>query len=409
MVKSSNQAPTNSAESAAEEGPFRRILRPARRLFRWAGIALLAWLVLNILLKGLFLFWNPTVIVGLSLRAVRSSPAWQGTPAEIDGIIAAHEKMGMPDLDPYLSHHDRPFTSDHVNVSSTFHRRTVQNPPPRPGARRVFVFGGSTAWGYGVRDADTIPSRLQALLGPDYDVQNMSGLAWQSTQEIHHLLELLARGERPDLVVFYDGFNEKMSAVNNGGDPRCPMLWKGLDFSYRASWQKVLTRSPMGRMARTAAIRRAAKRQHDEFAGREADLSSRILANWQANCEMVRALGTRYGFHSCFFWQPDLFSNPPAKAYPHFERMKTSPHGIGSGGLLQAMAPLFAKALDGREAEGIFQIGGVLSGVEESVYLDFCHLNPRGNEIVATAIRDALVKTGALPGTIATASLRMTP
>jgi hypothetical protein len=179
-------SPESSPTSPRSAGRLGQFLKPVQWLFRWCGIALLIVLALNVLLNVLFLFWNPTVIVGLSLRAVRNSPAWQGVPADIDRLIAAHDRPAMLEVDPYVGHHDRPLTSEFVNVTSAFHRRTIQSPPPQPGARRVFVFGGSTTWGYGVPDSDTVPSRLQALLGPAYDVQNTAGIAWQSTQEVHH-------------------------------------------------------------------------------------------------------------------------------------------------------------------------------------------------------------------------------
>jgi hypothetical protein len=87
------------------------------------------------------------------------------------------------------------------------------------GPTRIFTFGGSTMWGEGARDAYTIPSWLQRLLdGTSYDttVINYGQDGYVSSQEMIFLFEQLQKGNVPDLVIFYDGFNDSTSAMING-------------------------------------------------------------------------------------------------------------------------------------------------------------------------------------------------
>src|SRR6185369_12207002 len=83
--------------------------------------------------------------------------------------------------------------------------------PPDPARFNVFVFGGSTTFGYGVADGDTIASQLQPLLarhGRDVAVYNFGRGYYYSTQERILYEQLLAGGFVPALAVFIDGLND---------------------------------------------------------------------------------------------------------------------------------------------------------------------------------------------------------
>ena len=43
-----------------------------------------------------------------------------------------------------------------------------------------------------------------------------------------------------------------------------------------------------------------------------------------------------------------------------------------------------------RESDGIFFIGNLFDNSEEPIYIDWCHIGPNGNEIVAKAIIERL-------------------
>jgi lysophospholipase L1-like esterase len=75
----------------------------------------------------------------------------------------------------------------------------------------IFVFGGSTTFGYGVADAETLPSHLQRVLqGKNQNVRcyNFGRGFYYSVQERALFEKLLLEGAKPDLVLFVDGLNE---------------------------------------------------------------------------------------------------------------------------------------------------------------------------------------------------------
>ncbi len=84
---------------------------------------------------------------------------------------------------------------------------------------RIFAFGGSAIWGEGVRDDYTIPSWLQRFLDQTAyrtQITNFGQEGYVSTQEMIVLFEQLQKGNIPDIVIFYDGFNDAGSAMGNG-------------------------------------------------------------------------------------------------------------------------------------------------------------------------------------------------
>src|SRR5207237_3377960 len=88
-----------------------------------------------------------------------------------------------------------------------------------PNAIRIFFLGGSTTWGSGVRDDYTIPSfvaRLAEDRGWPVQVSNYGESAYSSFQETVLLSELVATGNVPDVVVFYDGVNDLLTQLEEG-------------------------------------------------------------------------------------------------------------------------------------------------------------------------------------------------
>ena len=116
------------------------------------------------------------------------------------------------DYHPYYIWRRKPFAGEFINVGPDGIRAT-QNPDHPAGAevKSVWCFGGSTTWGTGARDRYTVPAILSRLLnagGEHYDVVNCGESGYVMLQEVTYLMTRLARGERPDLVVFYDGLND---------------------------------------------------------------------------------------------------------------------------------------------------------------------------------------------------------
>lgn len=77
--------------------------------------------------------------------------------------------------------------------------------------KQIWMLGGSTVQGLGVRADETIPAHLNKLLERDhsqYRVINMGQAGFTSTQELLLLVETLQSGFKPDAIISYDGASE---------------------------------------------------------------------------------------------------------------------------------------------------------------------------------------------------------
>ena len=121
---------------------------------------------------------------------------------------------------PYYCWRTKSLSGEFINISSEGIRKTVKN--SAKGAKKVFLFGGSTAWGIGAPDDSTIPSIMNKRLGKDYNIINFGESGYVSTQELNYLLERLTNNDIPDLVVFYDGINDIYAGIYSPAIARNP-------------------------------------------------------------------------------------------------------------------------------------------------------------------------------------------
>ena len=308
------------------------------------------------------------------------SPVYDHDPDRI-AYWTEFEQAWGGHFEPYVHFRRDEFHGKFINTEADGTRRTVKGHPAAD-SKKVFMFGGSTLWGTGVADDKTIPSIVQALLGDGYDVYNFGDSAYVSTQELNVLLQLLAQGNIPDIVIFYDGVNDGYAGAYSPAIPRDPhnlRLRDGpkkplvLEIIYRSNYRKLLEM-----------LMRKWK-----FAAWDEKVAPSIPANsagtidaYEAHIRQVTALAREYGFQAYFFWQPNLFSLSRTVEIP-FERgviTSSSPTLVASQ---QAVYQAARERLSGREDENIFFLGNIFDETDEPVYIDWHHLGANGNEIIA--------------------------
>src|SRR5262249_2109278 len=94
-------------------------------------------------------------------------------------------------------------------------RRTANPKPDGLPVAHIFVFGGSTTYGFLASDDQTWPSYLSTALnekakrkGIAIEVTNYGHNYFNPSQEAVLLADLLKSGHRPALAIFMDGVNE---------------------------------------------------------------------------------------------------------------------------------------------------------------------------------------------------------
>lgn len=306
---------------------------------------------------------------------------------------------------PYIEVRQRPFRSTYLTIDSTGRRRTVQPAPPGLAARKLYLFGGSTMFGSMLRDSATIPSRIAAEFATrglrDVAVVNYGEIGHAFTQEALELLLELRAGARPDAVVFLDGGNEVLSAVQ-AGRAGIPLLEGNRSRDYELgrllfSWRTDL-RAEAGVALRLGGIalgrlRLLAKLRHSSASLVPTPavdaLADDVVRTYLGTLEWVEALAVHYGFVAFYAWEPELFTT--RKRLSPFERQLTlALESDPANSRLRSvrrlvperLAPAAAAAVPGRFAN----FTGLFDGDTATTFVDEGHTTESASAKVAAEL-----------------------
>jgi lysophospholipase L1-like esterase len=266
-------------------------------------------------------------------------------------------------------------------------RRTTKASPACPVT--IWMFGGSTMWGQGSPDDMTIPSWLsrQANAGPGkcVTVLNFGVDAYNSTQELIFLVELLKKGKRPTIAIFYDGVNEAMTALEVDSEasahlnlaPIRAILERGtigsaLDTVFEKSYS---VRAVRGGLRTLGLIRPPQRPSITE----QRKLKVAIVDNYECNLRIIRSIGREFGFRPFFFWQPMLiYGNKRADSFEsHLLATNLDTDGF--------MANVY-REVERRSSSQYVSLAHAFDGISQPIYIDYVHTGPEGNRILAEKI-----------------------
>jgi hypothetical protein len=264
------------------------------------------------------------------------------------------------------------YESEFVNIADG--RRRTWRPSGCSGDELlVWMFGGSTLFGMYHDDDHTIPSELAraaAAEGLNLRVENWGvpgDVAWQ---ESRRLQRALASGVRPDVVVFYDGWNDLRSVADmdfTGREGASPDFIGPLDRVQERVLGDLDGLEPGDRRLVTAP---------DLKPGRSApqvvDLAAASYADAHRSAEMQADADDIAFFH---FYQPSLHTRrePVAgepDAYP------------GSTDLVDRFRE--------RLPEGVSDLGAAFDDVDAPLFYDEVHTTERGNAEIAASMLETL-------------------
>ncbi|PIQ82838.1 MAG: hypothetical protein COV76_01620 [Candidatus Omnitrophica bacterium CG11_big_fil_rev_8_21_14_0_20_64_10] len=357
---------------------------------------------------------------------------FQETPEkDFPGISSEQKAFYRARYLPYRVWGYAPHVGRHINIDSEGRRRTPQT--VQPGARRIFLFGGSTMLGQGASDAWTIPARLAERLGANRGLEpvecvNFGIGGYVNSQELIDLIYQLERGAAPDIVIFYDGINETVAVAQ--GSPGDHHNLKRIAGIYEDA-QKIGYSLGFGDLIRHLAVRVRERFQETHLvrligtgnrsgtsgpSGRPFGQDPQQLESMEAaaasiylqNFRIASALGERYGFKTLFLWQPTLFDKPALSS----QERAVLEQGLSGGVPNPAYRPLWegirdrirnriAEAADARR-NGTARWADLSETFEATADtrfpIDWQHTNAVGNQAVAEAIARLLEESGWLDG-----------
>ncbi|MBN1434939.1 SGNH/GDSL hydrolase family protein [Candidatus Fermentibacterales bacterium] len=369
---------------------------------------------------ALILLNTVVVMLLLELVAILAIRVFSPPLHRYDSTIRARSEGAAPpglifpstSLQAYVMWRSDESSTPHMTILPGGERLTP-GASPQPGAFEVFMYGGSTMWGWDVPDSSTIPARLQAHINgadmPPVRVRNLAQGGWVSTQSLVDLILRLRVGDVPDLVVFYDGANEVLSAFtcgvpgqpfamdklraalessDAGGSGNAPHLSSLLQASNLYLLLSNLLLPPPPEPTLVPERERLAALEPDLEA-----LAGSTVALYTENLRVVQALGQYYGFEVQFYWQPVLCVGSRRPVGAESEILEAE---------LPGLLELFSLTYERMQSEsdsmpGLTCLTEAFADVDEELYTDICHVGERGNWIVATLIFDELAALAKLP------------
>lgn len=367
------------------------------RAYRFVAVQLLTTLLLFIALN---------LVLSVSFRVLHwamrpSAPAPAPAPSarvdfaaytvlsreQAERFLVEQSEMGQVGFqyEPWVLFRNSPYRGRLLNTDAQGFRRTRPPRAPCPEPVRVFVFGGSTTFGYGISDDYTLTSQLQGHLERRYpsvclEVSNYGQGFFFSSQELLLFMGLLKDGRVPQVAIFVDGANDTYQ-MSTGRDvpyfsdtvrslwdrrrlgPDCP--------SFDWTWFPIvrLARDLMGLPPVPTSDRPRLV---------EAERSGTYVAErYKHNVRMMRAVCAEYGVRCRFVWQPTFFN---------YDRTL---HGDFP---YPADVPAFwAEAYDAIrswKAADVLYLGDMLTGVREKVFVDSVHYNEAWNGKIAQRIAE---------------------
>jgi hypothetical protein len=394
---------------------MRSIGKRARRVLLWLqtawsifGLTLLLIVLLELVLRGAF--WlkdlgkpqvppDPRV-----LAAIADSASW--LPVHYRELDALSDRWR-----PYVYFRQRPFRGQTITIDEEGLRGTWHPPDAtrkgRDGAAdsrpvRLLLLGGSSLWGFGARDDQTIPFLMARGFherGVPVEIRNLAEIGYVSTQEVIALLRELQRGYRPDLVLFYDGVNDTTSALlehqatvttNESNRMREFNLLQSPARLTAALGRNLVSHSAVFRLAR--AIGRRLGRDAGQNLPSDSEvrgLAEAVVQGYLANLELVRALGKAYAFRTLFVWQPDIFTKSNRVPFEEEEARKLD----WARTMFLEVHELLRKDRTLAGADDFRDLSQQFKDRDSLVFLDFCHTTEAANAEIATTIVEAMQAT----------------
>lgn len=319
-------------------------------------------------------------------------------PALYRDVLAETAQLGEAVYSPLVEYRLPPRAGRHVSIAADGYRGNGAAQDLGAAGAKVFVFGGSTTFGTGVADGETLPAQLGEVLkaaGKDVQVFNFGAPSYYSTQERIALERLLTSGVRPDVAVFVDGLSDFQSCQLPDRTAWSERLEQSTVFAARLPMNgEFFHRSNLvafGRWLIGAEPAEAPNRVAPCSTDAEVD---KVIRRLDTNRRMLSAMADKLGFKVLFVQQPvptfhydnskravpvntELLAHHQnsAKGYPRMAEMR-------AGGQLLADNTLWLAELE--PAEG-------------NAYVDTVHYSPRFNRAIAEAIGRTIVDSSLLP------------
>jgi hypothetical protein len=259
--------------------------------------------------------------------------------------------------------------------------------------RLRYIFGGSTTYGLGVSDEETIPAflekRLEELGGPKTRVVNWGSVGHFSTQELILFQHLLAREPKPWGAIFVDGLNDFYFCKTPDESQLTPSLRRAAS-ALQASPVIAMLASNLHvvKLAGVLAGRTSIDNYDVSVFCRSREELMKVVERLETNHAIIRAIGRQFGIKVLFVRQPvPTFDYDNTKRAVQFPEERLSYHRNSANGYA---------LLEELEEKKVISSENLLSlthlKIEQNQYIDTVHYSPQFNDRIAQSIATEVKK-----------------
>jgi hypothetical protein len=289
---------------------------------------------------------------------------------------------------PFTEWRQPRYASENLNIDENGYRLHTIGTDNDPNAQTLGFFGGSTAWGTGVDDNDTLPAQFDKTT-KQYIVTNYSERGYTTMQNLIDLIFQVNTNRAPKTVVFYGGLNDiavhcnlaLTKRLNSHGTER--RIQSALDRTANRYYLYNNIIAPIFSLASNVlANDKNAKIEGCSNSPQRAEDVAEMMVK---NLEIMQEIVTGYGgkFHA--FLQPSAYMGKPRLDYLNlnddsylFEKAQAN-----------AVLPLVIRKLSEQGHDWFTDLSGAFDG-NDYLLIDHAHASPMGNTLLAQEIKSAL-------------------
>ncbi|MEG4440193.1 hypothetical protein QUB47_12700 [Microcoleus sp. AT9_B5] len=312
-------------------------------------------------------------------------------------------------FEPFIGWSRKPFHGETININAKgdrIHKNETTSEAISPDVTSIDFFGGSTMWGTGVVDTETIPAFFNNI--SKIPTFNRAETNFTSRQSLERLINLLTvEAETINSVVFYDGVNDILNLCrsesqvgehgytdyirklleSNGNKSPKNDFWKYIDFTFLRGTRSLI------KLVREEIINHSVKTDDywdrtmncDSQPQKAQQIASALIKNW----EIAHVIAQAQGINFLGILQPVAFMENPKLAQDlHLN--------VGWNNELRkqykTVYPLIQSMMRERGYDFLLDYTDLLNR-DRDIYIDFCHLSKNGNIIIAEQLyRDFMRK-----------------
>ena len=304
----------------------------------------------------------------------------------------------------------KPFQGKTITVDNNSYRVHKNTLDGEHSDKAVYFFGGSTMWGHGVTDEQTIPALFNSVSGmPSY---NRGEAGFTSRQSLARFINLLAQGAKIDVAIFYEGVNDigyhclaELNVNEHGRTAQFRKILENhkrsqstqlqtheeftnyLDQLFLAGTRKLATKISTKLFNKSAIAQQPKEKSKrklsidssyicDNSKKRAKQVAETLVNNW----EIAKSIAEANGITFIAIWQPVAFIGEPKLDHlqslwsPNWEDELRLQH--------ESIYPLLKEVIRERGHRWILDYTDMFSR-NEYIYWDYCHVSKNGNLIIA--------------------------